>query len=326
MARITYQEALVEAIQEEMRKDPKIFYVGQDVGIFGGGYKSTNGLWEEFGVAGRIIDAPISEAVMVGAGIGAAVGGARPIIEVMLGAFLPNAFAPIVNDAANIWYYTMGKAQAPMVIRVKFGWGPNPAASINTESWFLHVPGLKIVMPSTPYDAKGLMKSAIRDDNPVLFFEHVYLYHALRGEVPAEEYTIPLGVADIKKEGKDVTVIATAMMVDRALRAAKNLREKEGIEVEVLDLRTLVPLDKNAILTSVKKTGRLVIVHEAWKTGGWGGEIAALISEEGFKDLKAPIVRMGAPHVPIPYSLPFQKAFVPDEQKIKEAIHKVLAG
>jgi pyruvate dehydrogenase E1 component beta subunit len=243
----------------------------------------------------------------------------------MLGAFLPNAVSPIINDAANVWYYTMGKARAPMVIRIKFGWGPPlHAAMVNTEAFFVHVPGLKVVMPSTPLDAKGLLKSAIRDDNPVLFFEHMYLYQGIKEEIPAQEYTIPLGVADVKRTGTDVTIVATALMVHRALSVAEKLSKNEKIEVEVLDLRTLVPLDRDAILKSVKKTGRLVVVHEAWKFGGMGGEIAAMVAEEAFDHLKSPIARIGAPHVPIPYSQAFWKGFIPDEQKITEAVHKVL--
>ena len=325
MKRLTYQEALVEAIKEEMRRDERVFLLGQDVGIFGGMQQSTKGLWDEFGSTGRIIDTPISETAMVGSCIGAAMMGTRPIVEVMAGAFLPNAASPIVNDAANVCYYTLGKARAPMVLRTKFGWGPYQDSSQNWEAWFTHVPGLKVVMPSTPYDAKGLMKSAIRDDNPVLFFEHMYLYHGVRGEIPDEEYTVPLGVADIKREGKDVTVVATALMMHRSLNAARDL-SKEGIEVEVVDLRTLAPLDEQTILASVKKTGRLVIVHEGWKIGGFSGEISAQVAEQGFGFLKAPIVRVGAPHIPFPFSMPFQKAFVPDEQRIKEALRTVLAS
>jgi len=324
MKRLTYQEALVEAIREEMRRDERVFVLGQDIGLFEGALESTKGLWKEFG-GRRVIDTPISETAMVGSCIGAAMMGARPIVEIMLGAFLPNAASAIANDAANVWYYTAGKAKAPMVIRVRFGWGPYQDSSQNWEAWFVHVPGLKVVMPSTPYDAKGLMKAAIRDDNPVLFFEHMYLYHGIRGEVPEEDYSVPIGVAEVKQPGRDVTVVATALMMHRSLNAARDL-SKEGIEVEVLDLRTLVPLDEKAILASVKKTGRLVIVHEGWKVGGFSGEISAQVAEQGFGYLKAPILRVGAPHIPFPFSVPFQKAFVPDEQRIKEAIQKVLAG
>lgn len=325
MKKMTFHEALVEAIKEEMRRDERVFLLGQDVGIFGGMQQSTKGLWEEFGPQGRIIDTPISETAMVGACIGAAMMRTRPIVEVMAGAFLPNAISPIINDAGSVWYYTVGKGRVPLVIRTKFGWGPYQDSSQNWESLFIHVPGLKVVVPSTPRDAKGLLKSAIRDDNPVLFFEHMYLYQGIREEIPDEEYTTPLGVADVKREGKDATVVTTALMVHRSLSAAKELSKNEGIEVEVVDLRTLAPLDKTTVLNSVKKTGRLIIVHEAWKTGGFGGEIAALVAEEEFKDLRAPIVRIGAPHVPVPSSIPFQKMFVPDEQKIVEAVHRVLA-
>jgi pyruvate dehydrogenase E1 component beta subunit len=209
------------------------------------------------------------------------------------------------------------------VIRTKFGWGPYQDSSQNWEAWFAHVPGLKVVMPSTPYDAKGLMKSAIRDDNPVLVFEHMYLYQGIRGEVPDEDYAVPIGVAEVKRAGKDVTVVATAWMMHRSLNVAREL-SKVGIEVEVVDPRTLAPLDLETILGSVKKTGRLVIVHEGWKTGGLSGEIAAEVAEGAFGSLKAPIIRVGSPSMPYPFALPFQKAFVPDEGRIKEAIRKAL--
>jgi len=323
MRRITYQEALVEAIREEMRRDERVFILGQDIGAFGGFQQSTKGLWEEFGASGRVVDTPISETAMVGSCIGAAMMGARPIVEVMAGAFLPNAASPIANDAANVWYYTAGKARAPMVIRTKYGWGPYQDSSQNWEAWFAHVPGLKVVMPSTPYDAKGLMKAAIRDDNPVLFFEHMYLYHGIRGEVPEEDYTVPIGVAEVKRPGKDVTVVTAALMMHRTMNVAKEL-SKEGIEVEIVDPRTLAPLDEETILASLKKTGRLVVVHEGWKTGGVSGEISARIAEDGFRYLRGPIVRLGAPHMPFPFAMPFQKAFVPDEPRIKEAIRKAL--
>jgi acetoin:2,6-dichlorophenolindophenol oxidoreductase subunit beta len=324
MRRITYQEALVEAIREEMRRDGRVFILGQDVGAFGGFQQSTKGLWEEFGAAGRVIDTPISETAMVGSCIGSAMTGCRPIVEVMAGAFLPNAASPIANDAANVWYYTAGNARAPMVLRTKYGWGPYQDSSQNWEAWFVHVPGLKVVMPSTPYDAKGLMKAAIRDDNPVLFVEHMYLYHGLRGEVPEEDYTVPLGVAEVKRPGRDVTVVATALMLHRAMNVAGEL-SKEGIEAEIVDPRTLAPLDMETILLSLKKTGRMVVVHEGWKTGSVSGEIASRVAEDGFHHLKAPVIRVGAPHMPFPFAMAFQKAFVPDEAKIKEAIYRVMS-
>jgi len=211
-----------------------------------------------------------------------------------------------------------------MVLRMMYGVGPHRGHEQDYHSWLTNVPGLKVVMPSTPYDAKGLMKSAIRDDNPVAFFEHMNLYHGIRGEIPDEEYTVPLGLADVKREGRDVTVVATAMMVHHSLDAAEDLT-KEGIEVEVVDLRTVAPMDKETVLASVKKTGRLVVVHEAWKFGGSGGEVAAMVAEEAFEDLKAPIVRVAPPHIPIPFSTPLNKMYLPDKERVMEAVRKVVA-
>ena len=325
MKRLTFQEALIEALKEEMRRDERVFHMGQDIGVFGGAMQSTKGLWEEFGSTGRLLDTPLSESAMVGAAVGAAMMGKRPIVQIMFAEFLPLVMHHLVHDAANTWYYTLGKARVPLVVRMLFGAGPHRAHAQNFEVWCAHVPGLKVVMPATPYDAKGMMKSAIRDDNPVLFFEHMNIYHLMREEIPEEEYLVPLGKADVKREGKDVTVVASGMMVHRALNVAKAM-SKEGKDVEVLDLRTIAPLDEEAILSSVKKTGRLVVVHEAWKFGGIGGEIGAMVAEEAFKDLKAPIVRVGAPHIPVPASLPLEKMFVPDEQKITKAIQTVLAN
>jgi len=323
MRRMTYQEALVEAIREEMRRDKRVFLLGEDIGVFGGPMMSAKGLWEEFGAAGRIIDTPISESAIVGAGVGAAMMGMRPIVEIMFGEFLALVMQQLACDASCMWYYSTGKTRVPMVLRTKFGVGPHRGHELDYHSWLIHVPGLKVVMPSTPYDAMGLMKSAIRDDNPVVFLEHMNLYHRNREEIPEDEYTIPLGVADIKREGRDATVVATAMMVHHSLDAAQDL-SKEGIEVEVVDLRTVAPMDKTAILASVKKTGRLVVVHEAWKFGGSGGEVAAMVAEEAFGDLKAPIVRVAPPHIPIPFSTPLNKMYLPDKQKIVGAIKKVL--
>lgn len=324
MSQLTFREAMVEAIREEMKKDDQVFLLGQDIGMRGGPMGSTKGLWDEFGPTGRLIDTPISESAMVGACVGAAMMGMRPIVEIGVAEFLPTAMAQIVHDAVNIWYYTSGAARVPLVIRTKFGTGFHGEHAQNYESWFVHVPGLKVVMPSTPYDIKGLFKSAIRDDNPVMIFEHTGLY-GIRGEVPEKEYTIPIGVADVKREGRDVTVVATALMVHHSLSAAQDL-SKGGIEVEVVDPRTLAPLDKATILASVKKTGRLVVVHEAWKIGGIGQGVAAMVAEEGFRYLKGPVVCVGAPHTPIPYSPALEKLFLPDERKITEAIRRVLAS
>jgi pyruvate dehydrogenase E1 component beta subunit len=325
MKRLTFQGAVIEAIKEEMARDERVFHLGQDIGPFGGTMQSTKGLWEEFGPSGRIIDAPMSESAMVGACVGAAMMGMRPIVQIMYAEFLPLVMHHIVHDAAGAWYYTAGQARVPLVLRTLFGIGVQQAHPHNFESWFIHVPGLKVVMPATPYDAKGLLKSAIRDENPVLFFEHKYLFHGMRGDIPEEEFLIPLGVADVKREGRDVTVVATGLMVHRALNVA-NALSKEGINVEVLDLRTIAPLDQEAILSSVKKTGRLVVVHESWKIGGIGGEVAGLVAEKAFRDLKSPIVRVGASHVPLPHTASLAAMVVPDEERITSAIREVLVN
>jgi len=325
MKRLTYQEALVAAISEEMHRDERVFVLGQDIGAWGGALMSHKGLWEEFGSDGRMIETPISESAMVGACVGAAMMGMRPVVQIMFGEFLALVMQPLACDAAGMWYYSAGKTRVPMVLRMMYGVGPHRGHEQDYHSWLVNVPGLKVVLPSTPYDAKGLMKSAIRDDNPVAFFEHMNLYHGIRGEIPDEEYTIPLGVADVKREGRDVTVVATAMMVHYSLDAAEDL-SKEGIEVEVVDLRTVAPMDTKTVLASVKKTGRLVVVYEAWKFGGSGGEVAAMVAEEAFEDLKAPIVRVAPPHVPIPFSAPLNKMYLPDKQRVMDAIRKVLAN
>ena len=325
MKRLTYQEALVEGIKEEMHRDERVFVLGQDIGAWGGALMSHKGLWEEFGASGRMIETPISETAMVGACVGAAMMGMRPVVQIMFGEFLALVMQPLACDAAGMWYYSAGKTRVPMVLRMMYGVGPHRGHEQDYHSWLANVPGLKVVMPSTPYDAKGLMKSAIRDDNPVAFFEHMNLYHGIRGEIPDEDYTVPLGAADVKREGKDVTVVATAMMVHHSLDAAEEL-SKEGTEVEVVDLRTVAPMDKETVLSSVKKTGRLVVVHEAWKFGGSGGEVAAMVAEEAFEDLRAPIVRVAPPHIPIPFSAPLNKMYLPDKERVMEAVRKALAN
>jgi pyruvate dehydrogenase E1 component beta subunit len=322
MRSLTYQEALVEAMREELLRDENVICLGQDIGIRGGPGGSTKGLYEEFG-QNRIIDTPISEMVMTGAGVGAAMVGMRPVVEITVAEFLPCCMTQIVHDAANVWYHTMNEARAPVVYRIKYGVGYFGEHAHSFESWFVHVPGLKIIMPSTPYDAKGLLKSAIRDDNPILFFEHFYLYNHIKGEIPEGDYTIPIGVAEVKRAGTDVTAVATGMMVARTLEAA-NILKKDGIDVEVIDLRTIVPLDKELILSSIKKTGKLIIIHEARKIGGVGAEISAMVSEEGFSFLKEPILRVGAPHVPNPYSKTLEEEFVPSTVKIISGIRKLV--
>lgn len=323
MKRMTYQEALVEGIAEEMRRDESVFVLGQDIGAWGGPLMSHKGLWQEFGESGRIVETPISECAMVGACVGAAMQGMRPVVQIMFGEFLAVVMEPLAAGASGMWYYSAGKTRVPLVLRMLYGIGPHRGHEVDYHSWLAHIPGLKVVMPATPYDAKGLMKAAIRDDNPVAFFEHMNLYHSSRQEISDEDYTIPLGVADIKREGKDVTVVAIAMMVTHTLEAAEEL-SKEGIDVEVIDLRTVAPMDVETILTSVHKTGRLVITHETWKTGGSGAEISATVTERAFSSLKAPIVRVAPPHIPIPFSEPLNKLYLPKKEEIIKGIREVL--
>ena len=320
--RMTFVEAIVEGIREEMRRDPDVFLLGQDIGPMGGSLRSTLGLWEEFGPA-RIFDTPISESAAAGVCIGAALEGLRPILDISFGEFLASAMPQIALHAPAVHWLTLGKARVPLTIRTKVGDGPYQAHAQCLEAWFTHIPGLKVVMPSTPADAKGLMKTAIRDDDPVLFFEHMYLYHGARDEVPEGEHLIPIGPADIKRSGRDVSVAASGWMVHRALQAARQL-ETEGIEVEVLDLRTLAPLDVAGLLASVRKTGRLVVAHEAWKIGGLGAEVAATVAEQGFGYLKAPIVRVGAPHAPVPAHITIRRAFLPNAEDVTDAVHTVM--
>lgn len=323
MPEMTYSQAINEALREEMRRDEKVFILGEDVGIFGGCFGVTTGIIDEFG-SERVLDTPISETAIMGSAVGAAAAGLRPVPEIMFMDFLAVCLDELVNQAAKMRYMFGGKAKVPVTLRTVCGAGLGAAAqhSQSLEAWLCHVPGIKVVMPSTPADAKGLLKAAIRDDNPVVFLEHKAMY-ALSGEVPEGEYTIPLGKADIKRVGKDVTIVATSLMVHKALAAAEILAA-EGIEAEVIDPRTLVPFDKEIVLKSVEKTGHLVIVHEAVKNGGFGGEIAAIVAEEGFDLLDAPIKRVAAPFTPIPFTPVLESAFVPNEDKIIEAVKSIL--
>lgn len=324
MREITFLEAIRETMSQEMRQNPDVFIMGEDIGLYGGAFGVTNGMLEEFGPE-RVRSTPISEAAISGAAVGAAVTGMRPILELQFSDFITIAMDNIVNQAAKLRYMFGGKGQVPMVVRTPSGSGAGFAAqhSQSLEAWTVHIPGLKVVQPSTPYDAKGLLKAAMDDNNPVIFYEHKLLYRH-KGEVPEELYAIPLGVADVKREGRDVTIVATAIMVHRSLEAAKVL-EKDGIEVEVIDPRTLVPLDEEAIIRSVKKTGRLVVVHEAVKRGGIGGEIASIIAEsEAFDYLDAPIVRLGGAPVPIPYNPELEKRAVPQVEDIVRAVRQLL--
>jgi pyruvate dehydrogenase E1 component beta subunit len=322
MPNMTFAQALNDAHKVEMERDPNIYVAGEDVGIYGGIFGVTAGLLDQFGDK-RVKDTPITESAIIGTAVGAATVGLRPVIELMFVDFIGVALDQLYNQAAKMKYMFGGKAKIPMVMRTTCGAGIGAAAQHSQclEAMFMHLPGLKVVMPSTPYDAKGLLIESIRDDNPVVFLEHKMLY-ALEGEVPEGDYTVPFGKADIKREGADVTVVATANMVHTALSAAEKLAA-EGISVEVLDPRTLYPLDEAGIIESVKKTHRLVIVHEEVKFAGSGAEIAALVAEKAFDYLDAPILRVAAPFCPVPFSQPLEQAFIPSEEQIIDAVRQV---
>jgi pyruvate/2-oxoglutarate/acetoin dehydrogenase E1 component len=324
MSRKSYAIAIRDVLAEEMRRDDRVFVMGEDIAEQGGIYGCTRGLLEEFG-ADRVRNTPISEAAFVGAGVGAALAGMRPVVELMYMDFAFVAADQILNQAAKIRYMYGGKATLPLVIRGQQGVGRGNAAthSQSIEAIFMHIPGLKVVMPSTPADAAGLLRTALRDNNPIMFFEHKILYNT-KGEVPDDpDFMIPFGKANIVKEGKDATVIATSQYVGRAEKVAKQL-EKEGISVEVIDPRTLVPFDTETVVNSVKKTGRAVVVHEAHKCGGVGAEIASIIMEEAFNYLDAPVIRLGAKSCPLPFNLGLENAVVPQEDDIEKAVKSVL--
>ncbi len=325
MPRQTFQEACVSAIAEEMRLDDDVFIMGEDIGAFGGPLHSTKGLWEEFGASGRVIDTPISEGTFVGAGVGAAMQGKRPIVDLMFLEFLGLVVHQFGLDGGAMHYYSAGQARVPLVVRAKYGVGPFHGHAYDFHSWLLNIPGVKVVAPSNPVDAKGLMKAAIRDDNPVVFLEHMALYHAGREDVgEGDASVVPLGQADIKRPGGDVTIVASALMVKRALTAADSLAA-EGIEAEVVDLRTIWPMDEETVLASVQKTGRLVVACEAVKTGSSANEVVALVAEKAFADLKAPIVRVAPPRIPVPFHRDLEKLYLPDADDIAEAV-RGLAG
>ncbi|MEM2703815.1 MAG: pyruvate dehydrogenase complex E1 component subunit beta [Candidatus Bathyarchaeia archaeon] len=323
MRKINYRQALNEALREEMLRDESVFIMGEDVGVYGGAYGVTRGLYDEFGPE-RVRDTPISEAAIAGAAAGAAMTGMRPVAEIMYIDFITLAMDQIVNIAAKNRYMFGGKSIVPVVYRTQGGAGRGIAAhhSGSLEAWFVHSPGLFVVMPSTPFDAKGLLKTCIRDNNPIVFIEHKMLYN-VDGEVPEAEYTVPLGVADIKRTGTDVTIIAYSRMVYTALEAAEDL-SREGIEAEVVDPRTLKPLDLETIIKSIKKTHRAVVVHEACKTCGFGAEITSLIMEEAFDYLDAPVIRVAGADVPIPMSPVLEAAVVPSKEKIIDAVKKIV--
>ena len=323
MPEITYREALNQALREEMERDPTVFLLGEDVGLYGGSFKVTDGLLAEFG-SERVIDTPIAEGSIVGMAVGAAMAGLRPVVELMTVNFALLAMDQIVNHAAKIRYMFGGKARVPLVIRAPGGGGQQLAAqhSQSLEAYFLHCPGLKVVCPAFPEEAKGLLKEAIRDDDPVIFLEHEALYGS-KGEVPEGKYTTPLGKAKIIREGKDITIVSFSRMAVLGLKAAQEL-SKEKIEAEVIDLRSLNPLDVKTLIASIKKTGRAVVVEEGWKTGGVGGEIVSLIMENGFDYLDAPVRRISGQDVPMPYAKNLEKLAIPQLDDIITAVKDIL--
>jgi pyruvate/2-oxoglutarate/acetoin dehydrogenase E1 component len=323
MPTMTYLEAIRRGLWEEMERDPSVFLMGEDIGAYGGAFKVTEGMLEKFG-EDRVIDTPISESAIVGAAVGAALMGMRPVVEMQFMDFIACGFDQIVNMAAKI-HYRWGGA-VPLVIRGPSGAGVHggPYHSQSNEMWFVHTPGLKVVVPATAYDAKGLIKASIRDPNPVIFYEHKFLYRRIKDDVPDGDYVVPLGKAQVRREGTDIAVITYGAMVWTALDAAKEL-EKEGISLEVVDLRTLLPYDEQTVLASVRKCNKAILLHEDTRTGGMAGELAALIAERAFEDLDGPIVRVTAPDTPVPFSPPLEEYFLPNAQKVVVAARKLAA-
>ena len=319
----TYVDAISQALDDEMRRDERVFLMGEDIGAYGGAFKVTDGFFNKYG-EWRVLDTPLSESGFVGAAIGAAMMGLRPVVEMQFADFISCAFDQITEVAAKN-HYRWGAA-VPLVIRAPFGGGVHggPFHSECPEGWFFHSPGLKIVAPSTPYDAKGLLKAAIRDPNPVLYFEHKFLYRRIKAILPQEDYIVPLGKADVKRPGRDMSLITYGAMVHLALEAAEMLQQ-EGIELEVVDLRTLIPLDKETIYASVRKTSKAIILHEDNKTGGIGAEISALLTEECFDCLDGPILRIAPPDTPVPFSTPLEEFFLPKVSDIVAAARKLAA-
>ncbi|MBI4850512.1 MAG: alpha-ketoacid dehydrogenase subunit beta [Acidobacteria bacterium] len=323
MAVVTYLEAIRQALLEEMQRDETVFLLGEDIGAYGGAFKVTEGLYEKFGPS-RVIDTPISESAIVGAACGAAMMGMRPVAEIQFIDFISCAFDQLTNYAAKS-RYRQGIG-IPMVVRGPCGGGGRggPFHSQNVESFFLNTPGLKMVEPSTAYDAKGLLKAAIRDEDPVLYFEHKFLYRRIKEDIPEDDYIVPIGKAKIRREGRDISVITYGAMVHVALEAAEKL-QLEGIDLEVVDLRSLLPYDKEAILNSVVKTSKVILLHEATRIGGYAGELAAVIAEEAFDCLDGPIVRVTAPDTPVPYSPPLEDFFLPNAEKLIKAARQLAA-
>ncbi len=323
MPLLTYLEAIREGIWEEMERDSSVFLLGEDIATYGGAFKVTAGMLEKFG-EDRVVDTPISESAIVGAAVGAALMGMRPVAEMQFMDFVSCGFDQIVNMAAKI-HYRWGAA-VPMVVRGPSGAGVHGGAfhSQSNEMWFVHTPGLKVVAPATAYDAKGLIKASIRDDNPVIFFEHKYLYRRIKDEVPREDYLVPLGKAAVRREGSDIAVITYGAMVWTALEAAE-LLAKEGIALEVVDLRTLLPYDEQCVLSSVRKCGKVILLHEDTRIGGMAGELAAVIAGKAFEDLDGPIVRVTSADTPVPFSPPLEESFLPNVQKIADAARQLAA-
>jgi 2-oxoisovalerate dehydrogenase E1 component beta subunit len=314
MAEMTYIQAISDALRLEMRRDPRVFVLGEDVGVYGGAFKVSLGFQEEFG-PWRVIDTPLSETAIVGGATGAALMGLRPVAEMQFADFISCAWDHLVTVAAKQFF--RARTPVPIVVRLPSGGGfsGGPFHSQNPESSFAHIPGLKCVCPATPEDAKGLLISAIEDPNPVLYFEHKHLYRRIKGEVPEERYTVPIGKARMHREGDDVSVVTWGAMVHTAAEAAKQL-ETDGISVEVVDLRSVMPWDRQAVLASARKTSKVLVLHEDTRTGGFGAEIAATISEEAFEDLDAPVKRIAAPDTPVPFSPPLEKAFIPQVEDV----------
>ncbi len=326
MAEITLIEAIRQAMDEELARDDRVFITGEDVGQRGGVFRATLGLFDKYG-PDRVIDSPLAELSIVGVGVGAALFGLRPICEIQFADFIHPAINQIVNEAAKMYYRSNGAWQAPMVIRAPYGGGISGGLyhSQSLEAFFAHVPGLKVVVPSNPYDAKGLLKSAVRDPNPVMFFEPKKGYRLIKGEVPAGDYTVPIGPSQVSRPGRDLSVFAYGMMHYYCLQAAEQLA-REGVDVEVVDLRTLYPVDRAGILASVRKTGKALVVYEDNLTMGYGAEVAAVIAEEAFTSLDAPVRRLAAPDVPaVPFSHPFQDWFMPNTEKIVTAMRELAA-
>jgi pyruvate/2-oxoglutarate/acetoin dehydrogenase E1 component len=322
MPTITYLEAIRQALHEEMARDERVFLIGEDIGAYGGAFKVTEGLLDTYG-AERVIDTPISEQAIVGSAIGASYMGMRPVCEIQFIDFIACCFDMLTNFAATSRY--RNGAGVPLVVRGPCGGGVSggPFHSLNPEAFFLNTPGLKMVEPSTAYDAKGLLKAAIRDDDPVLYFEHKYLYRRIKDEVPEDDYVVPLGKAAVRREGTDLSIITFGAMVYTALDAARELAT-QGVEAEVVDLRSLAPLDREAVLASVAKTSRALLLHEATRTGGIGGELAAIIGEEAFEYLDAPVMRVASADAPVPYSPPLEAAFLPSVEKVVAAAKKLV--